>query len=133
MSKIDVTKWINRSSEHLKLAKIAFKEGLFNDAVFHSHQAIEMVLKASWLYFLRRTPPSRGTGHDLFALYPRSLRKHIKLTKRQVEFLIDLTPHYLNSRYPELLWLATKSYAQKALKNAEKLVECFVKKLSSEQ
>lgn len=133
MSKIDVSEWINRSLRHLKSAKITFREELFDDSVFHSHQAVEMILKASWLYFLKRTPPTGRRGHNLFILYPSSLKKHVKLSKVQIEFLIDLTPHYLNSRYPELLWVATKSYAGKSIKKSEELVECFVKKLSSKE
>jgi len=130
MKKIDVSEWIERSLKHLDSAKATYEKGLYDDSVFHSHQSIEIILKASWLYFLRKMPPTGRRGHMLHALYSNALRKHVRLNKRHVEFLIELTPHYLNSRYPELLWKATSSYAKSVLKKAEEVVKCFLEKLS---
>lgn len=129
-SKIDVSEWIKRSLENLESAKATLERGLYNNSVFHSHQAIELILKAAWLRFLRRLPPTGRRGHMLHSLYTTSLRKYVKLTKKETEFLIELSPHYLNSRYPELLWEATSSYAKNTLEKAEVIVKCFVKKLS---
>jgi len=128
--KIDVSEWVARSLDHLKSAKVTYEKGLYDDSVFHSHQSVEMILKASWLKLLRRTPPTGRRGHMLHVLYTEALKKHVRLNEEQVEFLIDLTPHYLNSRYPELLWKATSTYAKNALKKAKEIVDCFVQKLS---
>jgi HEPN domain-containing protein len=127
---IDVSEWVSRSFDHLKSAKVTYEEELYDDSVFHAHQSIEMILKASWLRLLRKTPPAGRRGHMLHVLYTKSLRKHVKLNEEQIEFLVNLTPHYLNSRYPELLWKATPTYAKKVLKKAEEIVQCFAQKLS---
>lgn len=130
MKKIDVSEWVRRSLDHLEAARVTLEKGLCDNSVFHSHQAIELVIKAAWLQLLRKTPPTGRRGDMLHLLYTPSLKSHVKLTEEQTEFLIELSPHYLNSRYPELLWQATPSYARKTLRKAEVVVKCFAKKLS---
>lgn len=128
--KVDVSDWINKTKENLRMARTAFDEGLYNPSVFYCHQSVEMILKASWLAFLRRTPLTGRNGHNLFRLYPKNLQKRVKLTKRQIDFLIELTPHYLNTRYPELSFSSTRTYAKRCLRITEGIVKCFLEKLS---
>ena len=128
--KVDVSEWIQKSLRNLDAAKDLYEGGHYDFCVFHCHQSIELILKACWLYFLRRTFPSGRRGHDLPKLYVPSLHKFIKLSRKQVELLEDLTPRYYNTRYPELLGYVRKNYAKKCLKVTEEIVQCCVKKLS---
>lgn len=79
--------------------------------------------------FEKNTAYRKTRTHALCVIH-RIVKKYVRLSEEQVEFLFDLTPSFSYSKYPELLWKATSEYVKNALRKAEEIVECFVQKLS---
>jgi len=48
--KDDFSRWLKFAEEDLKMAEFALKEGVYNQACFHSQQCVEKVLKGFITY-----------------------------------------------------------------------------------
>jgi HEPN domain-containing protein len=93
--KDETVRWLRRAEEDLTMAEIALQQKLPENAIFHSHEAVEKTLKAMWID--RRGELAEKT-HNLPYL-AKSLG--LELTPAQTEFLRKLYWQLIPSRYPE--------------------------------
>lgn len=64
--KPEASEWLEMAEMDLRAAQILLEDGLYPASVFHSHQAVEKILKALWVEgHLEGTPPRT---HDLVEL-----------------------------------------------------------------
>ncbi|MFH0954550.1 MAG: HEPN domain-containing protein [Candidatus Micrarchaeota archaeon] len=88
----DASNWLRQSELDLNAARDNSKMGHYFVCAFLCQQASEKALKAYGLEHLRENVKM----HNLLAL-----AKNMKLPKEVFEALIDLTPDFIISRYPD--------------------------------
>ena len=89
--------WFEFARTDLRMAELALGAGLFNQACFHAHQAVEKLLKGFILARGRHVPRTHSLL-DLGCLaqelgFPQELRNKIRI----------LDGYYLPTRYPDAL------------------------------
>lgn len=94
----EVVWWIEDTRNTLESARDMFRAGRFNWAVFLCHQAMEKILKASYLQLKKRRAPG---SHNLYSLY-RGLQDRFKVSREMASFLRRLSPQYAVTRYPDV-------------------------------
>ncbi len=77
----------------LRAAQILLEDGLYPASVFHSHQAVEKILKALWVERHAEGMPQRT--HDLIQLLEDT---HLRLPRWE-PFLQELSNQAVASRY----------------------------------
>ena len=92
----EVEKWINFASEDLRMAELALKEKIYNQACFHSEQCVEKMLKA-FIIFQGKSYPQTHKLTDLLSLVPEGTFNDL----REEIFLLDR--FYIPTRYPDAL------------------------------
>jgi HEPN domain-containing protein len=93
--KPETMRWVDYAEADLQVASLALQSGYLRIAVFHSHEAVEKLLKAIWI---ERTGEEPERTHNLPYLADR-LR--LDLSTVQKEFLRKLYWQLIPSRYPE--------------------------------
>ncbi len=88
----DASNWLKQAEIDLATAKDNLKINRFFATAFFCQQAAEKALKAYALEHLRENIKT----HSLLAL-----AKNMKLPKELMEAMIDLTPDFIISRYPD--------------------------------
>jgi HEPN domain-containing protein len=113
----EAANWFEFARTDLKMAELALAAGLFNQACFHAHQAVEKLLKGFILARGKRVPRTHSLV-DLGRLaqelgFPQELRNKIRI----------LDGYYLPTRYPDaipdLSHLPNRDEAQEALSMAK--------------
>lgn len=113
----EAANWFEFAHTDLKVAELALTAGLFNQACFHAHQAVEKLLKGFILARGKRVPRTHSLV-DLGRLaqelgFPQELRNKILI----------LNGYYLPTRYPDaipdLSHLPTRDEAQEAISLAK--------------
>lgn len=89
-------KWLEISDEDLKIADLAFLNGIYSQSMFHAQQSIEKSLKGLIVLLLNSDPPYT---HDLVRLL-RELKKNITYEDSLEKDFTELNPYYTASRYP---------------------------------
>ena len=102
-------KWLEFAQQDLKDAEILFENKRYSGCIYHCHQAVEKLLKATLTEKGERIPKT----HDLLDLLKQS---QIKYTKEILEFVQELNPYYNPIRYPDTPKVLIKFPRQKALK-----------------
>ncbi|MFQ6078845.1 MAG: HEPN domain-containing protein [Thermodesulfobacteriota bacterium] len=91
-----VERWLRFADEDLKMAKLAFKEGMYNQVCFHAQQCVEKLLKG-FIQFKDKVHPQSHKLADLLSSISESpfdeLRGDILLLDR----------FYIPTRYPDAL------------------------------
>ena len=59
-----VERWLAFARQDLRMAELAFAEGIYNQTCFHAQQCVEKVIKG-WLEQQGRTPPRTHRMADL--------------------------------------------------------------------
>ncbi|MBS3056920.1 MAG: HEPN domain-containing protein [Candidatus Aenigmarchaeota archaeon] len=113
--------WIRDAEDTLDAAIVMFKAEKYNYTVFLSHQVIEKVLKFG-IMAIKRQPPSKE--HNLVNLMNQL---NIKMDKQTENFIRELNPHYIVTRYPDAAnGMPAENYnreiAEHILKNTEKVL-----------
>jgi HEPN domain-containing protein len=114
--------WFHFAEEDLRMAKLALKEGIYNQVCFHSQQAVEKALKAH-LESNNVMPPKTHKIVDLISKIKTEMFKDLRNN------LILLDRFYIPTRYPDALpgslseGLPRKEDAEESLKLAVKIVE----------
>jgi HEPN domain-containing protein len=113
----EAANWFEFARTDLKVAELALAAGLFNQACFHAHQAVEKLLKGFILARGKRVPRTHSLV-DLGRLaqelgFPQELRNKIRI----------LDGYYLPTRYPDaipdLSHLPNRDEAQEAISLAK--------------
>jgi len=113
----EAANWFEFARTDLKVAELALTAGLFNQACFHAHQAVEKLLKGFILARGKRVPRTHSLV-DLGRLaqelgFPQELRNKIRI----------LDGYYLPTRYPDaipdLSHLPNRDEAQEAISLAK--------------
>ncbi len=87
-------KWLRFAEEDLKMAELAIDAQLWNQACFHSQQAAEKYLKATW------TDAEVPRIHKISELLSLST---IEIPESLAEDLILLDRFYIPTRYPDAI------------------------------
>ncbi len=85
--------WWTQSKRDFRTARNCHASRDYYAAVFFCHQAVEKALKAAVVELARELPPRT---HNLLQLGER-----LKTSKRIRGFLMELTPEYVITRYPD--------------------------------
>ena len=93
--KPETQRWVRYAETDLEAAALALEHNLLRISLFHSHEAVEKVLKAIWVE--TRNEESEKT-HNLPYL---ANELGIELSETQKEFLRKLYWELIPSRYPE--------------------------------
>lgn len=102
-------------------ARLNYREGLYEEACFESHQAAEKAIK-SLLNYLHR----ERRGHSLLYLLSDL---HIETPAEIKQCVLNLDKHYIPSRYPDVydegapMDYYSREDAENCLKCAEKIIE----------
>jgi HEPN domain-containing protein len=89
-------RWLVFAHEDLRMAELAFAEGIFSQVCFHSQQCVEKAIKG-WLAESGQVPPRTHRMADLLALLPPDLLGGM------YESLLALDRFYIPTRYPDAL------------------------------
>ena len=120
-----VKQWLEKADSDLSFAQSTNKERGREDYVaFASQQAAEKFLKA---FIIAKNLKFKYT-HDLVDLLRVCAQKD-KEFARLSSFAEELTPLYIESRYPEFVGVITKERAKIALAATKKIAEFVKRKL----
>jgi HEPN domain-containing protein len=97
MNEKTIQYWIDISEYDIVTAEVMLNTGRLLYVGFMCHQAIEKILKAYYIKALGETPPYT---HNLLTLARRS-NLFDQFSESQVEFINELVPLNVDSRYPE--------------------------------
>ncbi len=89
-------RWLRFAREDLRMAELAFEDGIYNQACFHSHQAIEKILKGC-IEAQGRTPPRTHKLADLIARVEGHALADLE------GGLLRMDRFYIPTRYPDAL------------------------------
>jgi HEPN domain-containing protein len=89
-------RWLVFAREDLRMAELAFAEGIFNQVCFHSQQCVEKAIKG-WLAASGQVPPRTHRMADLLVLLPPDLLGEMHGS------LLALDRFYIPTRYPDAL------------------------------
>ena len=89
-------RWLAFAQEDLRMAELAWAEGIFNQVCFHAQQCVEKAIKG-WLEQQGRIPPRTHRMADLLVLLPPDLMGELSDALR----LLDR--FYIPTRYPDAL------------------------------
>ena len=114
-------RWIEKARRDVRAAELVIGEELYDEAAFHSQQAVEKALKALIVAKGLRAPKT----HDIDFLLSILRRTGIEVTWD--EKLSNLTRYAVEMRYPGLS--ADREEALEALETAKRVVEWAKEKL----
>jgi len=114
-------KWYKQAVHDLEMAAKNLQIGGYDVAAFLSHQAVEKLLKAGLALQGREIPRSH---------YLDELAHELELPKELREEILDLTPDYTLSRYPDVTDLIPYEHydqqiAKEKVATARKVLEYF--------
>jgi len=89
-------RWLVFARQDLRMAELAFAEGIFNQVCFHAQQCVEKAIKG-WLEGQGQIPPRTHRMADLLPLLPPDLMGDLNGPLR----LLDR--FYIPTRYPDAL------------------------------
>lgn len=89
-------RWLRFAREDLRMAELAFEDGIHNQVCFHAHQAVEKTLKGC-LEAQGQAPPRTHKRADLIRLVRGSM-----LTDLEPQ-LLKMDRFYIPTRYPDAL------------------------------
>ncbi|MEM4622380.1 MAG: HEPN domain-containing protein [Sulfolobales archaeon] len=110
--------WLKQSERNAMSALANYREGIFEEVCFESHQAAEKAIKAllNYLHKERR-------GHSLLFLLSEAL---VEVPEEIKQCVLYLDKHYIPSRYPDVYDEGTPSdYYTK--EDAEGCLSCMSK------
>jgi HEPN domain-containing protein len=91
--------WWEQAKRDMKIAEHAHQSRDYEAAVFFSEQAAQKALKSLLLHRTSEAPPKI---HNLV-----ELGKLAGIDERMLDFLADLSPHYMMTRYPDAAGVVT--------------------------
>ena len=100
-------RWLRFAREDLRMAELAFEDGIHNQVCFHAHQAVEKTLKGC-LEAQGQAPPRTHKRADLIRMVRGSTladleSQLLKVTTRIHVALSDMDRFYIPTRYPDAL------------------------------
>ena len=128
-----VERWLAFAQEDMRMAELALKEGIYNQACFHSQQCVEKALKGALTHRQGGTLPRTHSIADLLRLLPEGW-----LSEVRADLIETMDDYYIPTRYPDALpgtlpeGLPGKSEAAEAIVLTRKVLE-EVKKLTAAQ
>ena len=123
----DVKELITSAENNLRAARNLYEHEIYGLACFHSHQAVELLLKA---YLLQKTGNYPFT-HSLFNLLKLCNEKDSEFEILLQLGVLGLEAYYIRTRYPPLLKIEREE-AEEAIKLAEKVREFVLRKLNTD-
>lgn len=112
--------WFEQALAENKTAKHCLKSGDYYAAAFHAQQAMELGLKALYIYQHNEYPPKI---HNLLELVTV-----VKLPKKFVSSAEELSPAYMLARYPDVAGgVPYKQYSEQKAQQLIRKMEDFVK------
>jgi HEPN domain-containing protein len=106
------TEWLRYAKSDLRNAEILLKNKSYRDCIWYCHQAIEKLLKA----IISHRGKEVRKVHDLVGLLEEA---GVASQKSITEFIEELNPYYIPTRYPEAGFRLKITYGKK---NAAKIL-----------
>jgi len=128
----DVVWWLGSANDDYKSALRLYEVGMHANALNLLHTSIEKALKAAILQSGKRYP--RGAeGHKLNLLY-EMVKPKLRLPKRLQEAILDLTPLYLPTKYPDAAFgipskVYGREYSSKYVRKVGEIIKCVERKM----
>lgn len=94
--KDEVKNWMEFAHEDSRMAELALKEKIYNQACFHSEQCVEKVIKAFIIHKGRIHPQSHKLA-DILTYLGKSIFDDLEAE------IISLDRFYIPTRYPDAL------------------------------
>jgi HEPN domain-containing protein len=119
-----VERWLNFAQDDLRMAELALKDYIFNQACFHSQQCVEKALKGALTHHRGGPLPRTHSIADLLRLIPGEWLKDVR-----ADLIETMDDYYIPTRYPDALpgtlpeGLPGKSEAEEAITLARKVLE----------
>jgi len=122
----EVQQWRDQANADLESARFNQKGERWYLVVFLCQQAVEKALKA---YYLQEHKTGPGNMHSLIFL-----AKETKIPEKFFRFLRELTPQFVNTRYPDAAYgtpaeLYDKSIAGETLKKTEEVMRWLASRI----
>jgi HEPN domain-containing protein len=117
----DAERWLTFAAEDLRMARLATKEEIWNQACFHGHQCVEKCLKALLVGTGQLLPRTHVIPDPWEALTPDARQALLDLKTR----MYQLDRFYIPTRYPDAMpgslpeGLPGRDEADEALQTAE--------------
>ena len=121
--KEEFERWFSFAVEDLSMAKLALREGIYNQVCFHSQQCVEKVLKG-FIALKGKIPPKTHKLADLLYLLEETHFDNIK------DRILLLDRFYIVSRYPDAIIedaYPKEKEAEEALEVAEEAIKIAIK------
>jgi len=129
--KEEAKRWIEFAGEDLKIAELALKEKLYNQACFHSQQCVEKILKG-FIIFKGEIYPKTHKLVDIISKIGKSPFDNLK------DEIMLLDRFYILTRYPNALpgtlpeGLPSEKDAIESLEIAKRVFEIAKKEMELE-
>ncbi|RKX57596.1 MAG: DNA-binding protein [Thermodesulfobacteriota bacterium] len=129
--KEEAKRWIEFAGEDLKIAELALKEKLYNQACFHSQQCVEKILKG-FIIFKGKIYPKTHKLVDIISKIGKSPFDNLK------DEIVLLDRFYILTRYPNALpgtlpeGLPSEKDAIESLEIAKRVFEIAKKEMELE-
>jgi HEPN domain-containing protein len=91
-------RWLAFAREDFRMAQLALRESIFNQACFHSQQCVEKALKAVITHRQDIAPPRTHAVADLLQLLPVEWLPHLR-----AQLIEKMDDFYIPTRYPDAL------------------------------
>lgn len=120
--------WVEDAEYDIGCAKDMLSKKRYNYAVFLSRQSVEKMLKASYLYIIKKPFPKE---HNLITI-AKTIFKTVE--NKIMDDIIFLNPHYTITRYVDSALdipsrLYNKGFAEECIKKAEEVNRWIKKKM----
>jgi len=117
---MEENEWMNKSKKDLQAAKNSLKSKDYEWSCFQSQQSSEKALKAVYI----KKYKSLLKVHDLVLL-----AKKVGAPKKIIEYCSQITPSYVDTRYPDISKIYTETDAKNTIELTEKILRWIEKNL----
>jgi HEPN domain-containing protein len=122
-----INKWLAMLDDDYEVAIQLNKNEKYLKSLFFCQQAVEKLLKVTYIKHKKENPPYT---HDLVRLY--SLVKDL-ISEDYSKLLESLNPFYIKSRYPsykeDIFKIADKEFTKNIIQKTGEFIECMKTKM----
>ncbi|MHA1269163.1 MAG: HEPN domain-containing protein [Candidatus Helarchaeota archaeon] len=119
MTREDIENWYKEGKNDFENAKKMSSIGIYNAATFYCEQAIQKLLKASWIQIKKMYPPKT---HNI-----ARLGNQLNAPQEIISLLKRIGPFYMISRYPDAVngipsEMIDKNIAEEIIRMTEEVI-----------
>ncbi|NVM27860.1 MAG: HEPN domain-containing protein [Candidatus Helarchaeota archaeon] len=119
MAREEIENWYQQGLSDFKTAKSMFNSEIYDAATFYCEQAVQKLLKATWMKIRKSYPPKT---HNI-----SKIGEQLKAPKEIISLLKQIAPFYFISRYPDAAngvpaEIITKKMAKELIQITEEVI-----------